>query len=265
MACPMTAADRIIRWTTAGAVVGVAAVAAVASYEHAYALVRAHGESGWTGRLIPLTVDGLIYASSTVLLDSARRHVRVPALARWLLGLGIVATLAANVAHGLGHGIVGAAVAAWSAVALVGSYELLMMIIRGTQTPAAAPRPHDGASAIDPLGEQAAAVRAIPCCAPCWPAARSAAARVPCRSHRNAWKPGRMSGDGCTFGLRPRLIFIQNGPFRCRNRPPGPSIVPPRLTDQAARRNGHASATCIKKFRLRRAPAACFCLRTECW
>jgi hypothetical protein len=56
----MTAADRIIRWTTAGAVVAVAAVAAVASYEHAYALVRAHGEAGWTGRLVPLTVDGLI-------------------------------------------------------------------------------------------------------------------------------------------------------------------------------------------------------------
>jgi hypothetical protein len=45
----VTAADRIIRWTTAGAVVGVAAIAAVASYEHASALVRAHGESGWTG------------------------------------------------------------------------------------------------------------------------------------------------------------------------------------------------------------------------
>ncbi|HEX8005424.1 MAG TPA: DUF2637 domain-containing protein [Trebonia sp.] len=53
------------RWSTAGAVVGVAAVAAVASYEHAYALVRAHGEMGWTGRLIPLTVDGLIYAVAT--------------------------------------------------------------------------------------------------------------------------------------------------------------------------------------------------------
>jgi len=50
--------------------------------------------------------------------------VPVPALARWLLGLGIAATLAANVAHGLGHGPVGAAVAAWPAVALVGSYEL---------------------------------------------------------------------------------------------------------------------------------------------
>jgi Protein of unknown function (DUF2637) len=51
--------------------------------------------------LIPLTVDGLIYASSMVMLDAARRGARVPALARWLLGLGIVATLAANIAHGL--------------------------------------------------------------------------------------------------------------------------------------------------------------------
>ena len=124
----MSAADRVIRWSTALAVVGVAAIAAVVSYEHASDLVREHGESGWTGRLIPLTVDGLIYASSMVMLDSARRGVRVPALARWLLGLGIVATLTANVAHGLGHGLIGAAVGAWSAVALVGSYELLMMI-----------------------------------------------------------------------------------------------------------------------------------------
>jgi hypothetical protein len=41
-------------------VVGVAVIAAVVSYEHASALVREDGESGWTGRLIPLTVDGLI-------------------------------------------------------------------------------------------------------------------------------------------------------------------------------------------------------------
>jgi len=60
--------------------------------EHTYALVRAHGE----GRVVPLTVDGLIYASSMVMLDSARRKVAVPGLARWLLGLGIAATLAAN-------------------------------------------------------------------------------------------------------------------------------------------------------------------------
>jgi Protein of unknown function (DUF2637) len=109
----MSGADRVIKWSTAGAVLGVAAVAAVASYEHAYDLVQAHGESGWTARMVPLTVDGLIYASSMVMLDSARRKMRVPALARWLLGLGIAATLAANVAHGLGHGLRCAAVPLW--------------------------------------------------------------------------------------------------------------------------------------------------------
>jgi hypothetical protein len=154
----MTGTDRIIRWTTASAVVGVA-VAAVASYEHAYALVRVHGGAGWTGRLIPLTVDGLIYASSMVMQDSARRKAPVPALARWLLGLGIAATLAANVAHGLGHGLTGAAVAAWPTVALVDSYELLMMIIRRTQVPAeGAPEtghPRPGSSACHPGGRSA--------------------------------------------------------------------------------------------------------------
>jgi hypothetical protein len=152
----VTVADRVIRWTTAGAVFGVAAVAAVGSYEHAYALVRAQGEAGWTGRLVPLTVDGLIYASSMVMLDSARRKVAVPALAQWLLGLGIAATLAANVAHGLGHGLAGAAVAAWPAVALVGSYELLMVVIRSSQLAV------EGTSEIghhaDPLREQAVEV-----------------------------------------------------------------------------------------------------------
>jgi len=54
----MSGADKIIRWSTAAAVIGVAVVAAVVSY--AYALVHAHGETGWTARLTPLPVDGLI-------------------------------------------------------------------------------------------------------------------------------------------------------------------------------------------------------------
>jgi hypothetical protein len=84
----MTTTEHVIRWSTASAVLGVAAVAAVASYEHAYELIHAHGETGWTARLVPLTVDGLIYASSMVMLDSARRKTPVPALARWLLCFG---------------------------------------------------------------------------------------------------------------------------------------------------------------------------------
>lgn len=98
-------------------------------------------------------MDGLIYASSMVVLDSARRKTPVPALAHWLLGLGIAATLAANVAHGLGHGLIGAAVSAWPAAALVGSYELLMMVIRGSQSV-----PHTmsaSANIPDPLREEA--------------------------------------------------------------------------------------------------------------
>ena len=38
--CVVTAVDRVIRWSTALAVVGVPAVAAVVSYEHASDLVR---------------------------------------------------------------------------------------------------------------------------------------------------------------------------------------------------------------------------------
>jgi Protein of unknown function (DUF2637) len=155
--CPVNAVDRVIRWSTALGVVGVVAVAAVVSYEHASDLVRTHGESGWTGRLIPLTVDGLIYAGSMVMLDSARRGARVPALARWLLGSGIVATLAANVAHALGHGLIGTVIDVWPAVVLVGSYEILMMIIRSEQVPAVTSNARDDGSAADPLGERAAA------------------------------------------------------------------------------------------------------------
>jgi len=36
--------------------------------DHVYALVRAHGEPGWTARPVPFTVDGLIHASSLVIL-----------------------------------------------------------------------------------------------------------------------------------------------------------------------------------------------------
>ncbi len=122
--------DRAIRVSTAIAVLAVAGVAAYVSYWHAYAVVCAHGETGVTARLEPATIDGLVYASSMVNLYAARHRLPVPALARWLLALGIVATLAANMAQGWSHGPVGAVIAAWPAVSLVGSYELLVWIIR---------------------------------------------------------------------------------------------------------------------------------------
>lgn len=131
----MSAAERAIRWSTVAAVVLVAAVAGIVSYLHALAVVSAHGETGVVGELYPGTIDGLIYAASMVLLDAARRGRRPPGLARWLLGAGIAATLAANILARIAYGPLGAVVGAWPALALVGSYELLMLLVRSAAGP----------------------------------------------------------------------------------------------------------------------------------
>ena len=93
-----------------------------------------------------------------VVLYAARHRVPVPSLARWLLGLGIAATLTANMAKGWSHGPVGAVVAAWPAVSLAGSYELLVWLIR---TSGAVER---GPSAEHPRNRAAcrAAIRSLP-------------------------------------------------------------------------------------------------------
>jgi hypothetical protein len=90
-------------------VAAVAVVVAVISYRHAYELVRSHGESGLTARLLPFTVDGLIWAASMLILTPAGatgpcRHRRGGAWGRhrryrW-----------GNLAHGLGHRPIGAPV-----------------------------------------------------------------------------------------------------------------------------------------------------------
>jgi hypothetical protein len=93
-----------------------------------------------------------------VVLYAARHRMPVPSLARWLLGLGIAATLTANMAQGWSHGPAGALVAAWPAASLVGSYELLVWLIR---TSGAAER---GPSAEHPChpAECRAAIRSLP-------------------------------------------------------------------------------------------------------
>jgi Protein of unknown function (DUF2637) len=64
-------------------------------------LVTWHGERGLTARLLPFTIDGLIWAASMVVLDASRRHHPVPSLAKWSLAVGIVAAIGANLVHGL--------------------------------------------------------------------------------------------------------------------------------------------------------------------
>ncbi|MCA2220767.1 DUF2637 domain-containing protein [Nonomuraea aurantiaca] len=123
--------DRLIRVSMTVVVLAVAAVAAWVSYWHAVAVIEKYGaEDEVSAHLVPATVDGMIYASSMVLLWCARYRLPVPSLARWALALGVAATLAANILHGIERGPLAAALAAWPAIALVISYELIMWVVR---------------------------------------------------------------------------------------------------------------------------------------
>jgi hypothetical protein len=122
----MSTADKAIRYSTVVAVVIVAAVAASFSYLHAMDVINAHSRPSLLNYVFPLTVDGLIFAGSMVLLNDAKRGLDPHPLAYAALALGISATLTVNVVSGLAYGLVGAVVSAWPAVALVLSYELLM-------------------------------------------------------------------------------------------------------------------------------------------
>jgi len=152
--------DKLTRWTAIAAVLAVAAVAAVISYRHAVDVVTAHGEPGAVGRMYPVVIDGLIIAASMVLLDAARHREAAPRLAWWLLGAGIGATLAVNVLAGVPSGWLGAIVAAWPALAFVGCYELLMMLVRASARRSAGQAGSAAPAAVMPPAAPAAAAPA---------------------------------------------------------------------------------------------------------
>lgn len=118
--------DTTARILTGLAVLAVAVIAAVVSFSHIDTLALAHGYAPGTARLLPFSVDGLIVASSMVLLTEARAQQEAPALARAGLVLGIVATVLANVAAGARYGLTGAVVNAWPALAFIVATEILV-------------------------------------------------------------------------------------------------------------------------------------------
>ena len=121
-----------VRVVTVGAVLLVAAVAAVVSYAHMREVAARAGE-GWRSLLLPLSVDGLVVAASMVLLT--RR--RVGLAGGWLpwcalLG-GVGASLAANVAAAEPTATA-RVVAAWPALAFAVAFELLLQQRRAAVT-----------------------------------------------------------------------------------------------------------------------------------
>jgi hypothetical protein len=118
---------------TTAAVLSVALVAAVASYEHMRALAETAGE-GWRAWLLPISVDGLAVAASMTMLVRRRAGLPAGALAWVALLLGLGASLAANVAAAEPT-VQGRLVAAWPPVGLLLAYELLMQQIKGRGGP----------------------------------------------------------------------------------------------------------------------------------
>jgi hypothetical protein len=117
-----------VQRVTTGAVLSVALVAAIASYEHMRALAELAGE-GWRSWLLPISVDGLAVAASMTMLVRRRAGLSAGALAWVALLLGLGASLAANVAAAEPT-VQGRLVAAWPPVGLLLSYELLMQQIK---------------------------------------------------------------------------------------------------------------------------------------
>jgi hypothetical protein len=125
--------DKAARVLAGLAVLAVAVVAGIVSFTHIEALALAHGYTLMAARLLPVSVDGLIVASSLALLTEARSPHPRPGLARTGLVLGILATLAANVAAGAHFGIVGGLVNAWPAIAFIVASEILLRMLRAAR------------------------------------------------------------------------------------------------------------------------------------
>jgi hypothetical protein len=150
---PAAAPAEVPRWVqrvTTAAVLSVALVAAIASYEHMRALAEIAGE-GWRSWLLPISVDGLAVAASMTMLVRRRAGEKSSALAWAALLLGLGASLAANVAAAEPT-VVGRLVAAWPPVGLLLSYELLLQQIKARGGPGVetvrpgASNPFDGGS-----------------------------------------------------------------------------------------------------------------------
>jgi hypothetical protein len=132
-----------VRRITTAAVLAVAVVAAVASYEHMRALAAVAGE-GWRAWLLPVSVDGLAVAASMTMLVRRRAGQRAGALPWVALLLGLGASLAANVAAA-DPTVAGRLVAAWPPVGLLLSYELLLQQTNGVRGGPGVPTDRPGA------------------------------------------------------------------------------------------------------------------------
>ncbi|WP_017627774.1 DUF2637 domain-containing protein [Nocardiopsis chromatogenes] len=144
------ATARVSRWITIIAVKMLAGIAAVVSYSHMFELAQRHGKPEWRAALFPLSVDGMIIASSMTLLADARRGRRGGLLPWTLLILGSLASLTANVSVAEPTAW-SAVIHAWPSFALAGAFELLMRELRREQGASAENAPDEPGATANPV------------------------------------------------------------------------------------------------------------------
>jgi hypothetical protein len=124
MAATMDRADLDV-WVRRGCALVVAGVAAYASYQHQRGFALRGGADATSAGLWPLSVDGLLMLASTALIRGTCRSRRTKAVVWVAFGLGIVVSLAANIASAPGLGWQPVLVAGWPPVSLLLAVELL--------------------------------------------------------------------------------------------------------------------------------------------
>lgn len=113
--------DSVSLATVLSAVVVGVVIASAVSYEHEYQLALRNGQPRWVSALVPITVDGILFAAAVALLWAAARRIHGWGRLwrpRAELAVGIAATIAANVASDLHAQWLGPAVAASAGLAV---------------------------------------------------------------------------------------------------------------------------------------------------
>lgn len=132
--------DKLIIVSTTLCVLAEIAINFINSYGHIYILGLRFGEYGTDARLTPIGIDLMLLAFAEINLYLARKgryvvnkkgrkrpEFRWP---RWVLGLGVGGTVAANGAYGFWWGWTGAILAMGSAVLLFFTVEGGMLLLR---------------------------------------------------------------------------------------------------------------------------------------
>jgi hypothetical protein len=120
-------APRVVGWL---ALAGVSLIAGIASYFHALAVVQASGAHAPVSYLVPALADLVILGASADLLAASRAGHGRPVLTMVSLGVGVVVTLAMNVAAGNPHEVPKWLVNGWPALAFTLALESLAGLVR---------------------------------------------------------------------------------------------------------------------------------------